>query len=166
MIYKILSILFISVSLIFAETIIKEYTFGAPNEMVGNTYSKDCKILLPVNQQSKSVRVEYDNPVEIKSASIDSRFILDCNTVNNTSNTHVTQFLSGLPICLTSIHPVRYNTASKKLFYYNKVTVSIETEPVDPSRDVAPLVFTPFVRSKLQFTVDNPEAVAINPAII
>jgi hypothetical protein len=70
------------------------------------------------------------------------------------------QYKFGLACAVVVVHPVQYNPVREELFYYDQVTVSIETEPISPADQVAAYVMTPFHRSVLQFTVDNPEVLA------
>jgi hypothetical protein len=72
----------------------------------------------------------------------------------------VTQFKYGVGVAIFTVYPVQYNPVRGELFYYKEVTVSVETEAVDPAREVAGYVMTPFHRSMLQFTIDNPEMLA------
>ncbi len=67
---------------------------------------------------------------------------------------------NGHPIAMTLVNPVQYNPVRRKIYYYKTLTLSVETEQLDPARKAAARVLTPFTRSLLQFTVDNPEALA------
>jgi hypothetical protein len=71
-----------------------------------------------------------------------------------------TQYKCGVPVTITIVHPVQYNPVRGELFYYEDITVAVETEPVDPAKEIAAYVMTPFHRSILQQTVDNTEAIA------
>ena len=71
-----------------------------------------------------------------------------------------TSYKFGCGIAIAVVHPVQYNPVRGELYYYQSVTVSVETEPVTAADEVAAYVMTPFHRSILQFTVDNPEALA------
>jgi hypothetical protein len=70
------------------------------------------------------------------------------------------QYKYGITCAIVVVHPVQYNPVREELFYYDQVTISIETEPISPADQVAAYVMTPFHRSVLQFTVDNPEVLA------
>ncbi len=69
-----------------------------------------------------------------------------------------TQHKYGFPIGMTVVNPVQYNPVRGELYYYEDVTVSIETEAINPSFEVTKPVLTRFHRSMLEIVVDNPEA--------
>lgn len=72
----------------------------------------------------------------------------------------VNQFKFGVACAVVVVHPVQYNPVRGELYYYDEVTVSLETEAITEADQVAAYVMTPFRRSILQFTVDNPEVLA------
>ncbi len=70
------------------------------------------------------------------------------------------QFKYGVACGVVVVHPVQYNPVREELYYYDEVTVTLETEPIKAEDKVAAYVMTPFHRSILQFTIDNPEMLA------
>ncbi|MBN2035942.1 MAG: hypothetical protein JW768_04300 [Chitinispirillaceae bacterium] len=75
----------------------------------------------------------------------------------------VTQYLCGTPICVTVLTPVQYNPVQGTLAYYDRINVTLETEPVADSDDVAAAVITPFTKSRISRIVDNKEHVGNLP---
>lgn len=151
-----------------------------------------AKVLLPLGQQAKAVNIEYGNLIEVQGAVYlkpyipafqrkDQKTIIrqDASRQVNaiyqkdelfpgtqrirTRQKPVTQFLCGAPISVNVITPVQYNPAREKLYYYDKITVTIETENISPERDVAAYVGTPFSKSRIAQIVNNKEAVNALP---
>lgn len=74
-----------------------------------------------------------------------------------------TQFKNGIGVGISSIAPVQYNPVRGELYYYDEITVTMETEPIGIQKEIAAVVVTPFTKSMLQSIVDNKEAVADLP---
>jgi len=55
--------------------------------------------------------------------------------------------------------PVHYNPVREKVYYYDKITISVETENISPAQQVAAYIGTPFSKSRIYQIVDNKEAV-------
>ncbi len=72
----------------------------------------------------------------------------------------ITGYKNGVPLTTVAVNPVQYNPVRQELYTYDRITVTVETEPVDASKEVAAYVMTPFSRSLLYQMVDNKEAVA------
>ncbi len=150
---------------------------------------KIVKLLLPVGRQAKSVSVQYEDLVKSegnyylkphlpvynkrgnyrKKSDINAADISMINQfyqrdelypgIKRNEYTPQTAFKCGIPIGITAVTPFQYNPVKEELYYYKKVTVIMETEPVDASRDVAAYNCTPFIKSILQRIVDNKNAV-------
>ncbi len=151
------------------------------------------KVLLRVGQQARSVRVEYGNLIEVPGEHYIAPYLPGYSDKSNRRSVRqdmqqyvnniydedvlwpgtasvtrsqddvVTQFLCGAGICVTMAFPVQYNPVRGKLYYYDKVTVTIETENIRADQEVAAYVGTPFSKSRIYQIVDNKEAVAKLP---
>ena len=132
-------------------------------------YPRSIKILLPVGARAASVRTLYENPETVRdnvtaeatadrAANITRRDGLPADMLRE-SGTAYTFFKWGVPIAVTTVTPFRYDSAQRKVYCYRKVTVTIQTEPVNASMDLAAYKCTPFTRSILKTIVHNKDAV-------
>ena len=150
------------------------------------------KVMLPLGQQAKTITIQYGNLIEVaenyhlepylpayskkgdkKAVRRDMQHLINAiyqkdelfpGIKNTRANDRITtQFLGGVPIAVKVLTPVQYNPVREKLSYFDKITISIETEPVNPERDVAAYVGTPFSKSRIYQIVDNKEAVKSLP---
>ncbi len=111
---------------------------------------KPVRLLLPYQQSATSLQITYSNPVEldgeyeIKPVAPVGRISVEPTQIRmmyssvyqkdefypakTRSNDFRMQYKNGHPILITNVFPVEYNPVSKKIRYYQNITLNIETE--------------------------------------
>lgn len=111
---------------------------------------KPVRLLLPYQQTASSLHISYSNPVEIEGEyeikpvapvgrlSVESphnRMMFssvyqkdEFYPAKTRGNDFRMQYKNGHPILITNIFPVEYNPVTKKVRYYQNITLNIDTE--------------------------------------
>lgn len=151
---------------------------------------RTAHILLPLGQKAKSVDIVYGNLKAVKGNVVLKPYIpAFAKSGNRTALRREAQqlvdviyqkdelfpgikrsvempytgYLCGASIGIVKTTPVQYNPAREELNYYEKVTVTIETEAIGAEDDVAAYIGTPFSKSRIYQIVDNKQAVKALP---